>query len=176
MEKRFFREEPDKKAALEKSGCDFLCTLLRKTQGAIGLYKAMPEEFDVSSVVERLADREFAYPRMTAEQSLEFVLNPSEWTTHLYGVDEPLGPTVNLNDLAVILVPGVAFDHRGFRLGMGKGFYDRALKGFSGMTIGIGFNQQVQREPLPVNDWDLPLNFIVTDQLVLNLVDMKTAS
>ena len=62
-----------------------------------------------------------------------------------------------------ILVPGLAFDRRGGRLGYGKGFYDRFLEHASGRTIGVGFAFQVVPE-VPCDPHDVFLHSLLTEQ------------
>ncbi len=64
--------------------------------------------------------------------------------------------------LDVILVPGLAFDHEGNRLGYGKGHYDRLLKSLSGLKIGLAFKEQILDE-LPHATHDVPMDIIITD-------------
>ena len=61
----------------------------------------------------------------------------------------------------MILVPGVAFDLHGRRLGRGKGFYDQLLAGVRGTTCGVAFDVQVVRE-LPQEPHDARVNCILT--------------
>jgi 5-formyltetrahydrofolate cyclo-ligase len=63
----------------------------------------------------------------------------------------------------VILVPGLAFDHEGNRLGYGKGHYDRLLKSLSGLKIGLAFKEQILDE-LPHAAHDVPMDIIITDE------------
>jgi 5-formyltetrahydrofolate cyclo-ligase len=59
------------------------------------------------------------------------------------------------------LVPGVAFDLHGRRLGRGKGFYDRLLADVRGKTCGVAFDEQIVRE-VPVEPHDSDVNCILT--------------
>jgi 5-formyltetrahydrofolate cyclo-ligase len=68
---------------------------------------------------------------------------------------------LSLNRLDLILVPGVAFDSRGCRLGRGKGFYDQLLATACGLTCGVAFDQQIVRE-IPVEAHDVHVNCILT--------------
>jgi 5-formyltetrahydrofolate cyclo-ligase len=82
-----------------------------------------------------------------------------------YGIPQP-GPQYPLypvHDLDVVLMPLVGWSKSGARLGMGGGFYDRALAGDKGpVRIGLGFEcQQVQH--LPTEDWDVPMDFVATE-------------
>ena len=76
----------------------------------------------------------------------------------------------NLQYPAIVLVPGVAFDDEGTRLGRGRGFYDRALSGLrrAGVThaIGIAFECQIVAR-LPRDSWDEPVDLIVSDARVI---------
>lgn len=86
-----------------------------------------------------------------------------------YGIPEPIdGSPFPLPDIQLVIVPGLAFDRRGYRLGKGAGFYDRFLQehGFTGMKIGLGFTEQVVDE-VPAEPHDVPLDVLVTDREVL---------
>lgn len=65
-------------------------------------------------------------------------------------------------DIGVVLVPGMAFDARGGRLGRGAGFYDRYLRGFAGLTIGVGFDVQVI-DRVPMEEGDVRLDAVATE-------------
>jgi len=68
---------------------------------------------------------------------------------------------LSLNRLDLILVPGVAFDLQGRRLGRGKGFYDQMLASVRGTTCGVAFDEQIV-ETVPVEPHDIHLNCILT--------------
>ena len=80
-----------------------------------------------------------------------------------FGIREPTEtcPQIPLNRLDLILVPGVAFDLHGRRLGRGKGFYDQLLAVVSGKTCGVAFDEQIVNE-VPVEPHDVLLNCILT--------------
>lgn len=80
-----------------------------------------------------------------------------------YGIREPNGNCgqLPLDVLDLILVPGVAFDLRGNRLGRGGGFYDRLLLETRGVKCGIAFNEQITGQ-VPVDAHDLQMDFILT--------------
>jgi len=68
---------------------------------------------------------------------------------------------LSLNRLDFILVPGVAFDLQGRRLGRGKGFYDQILAVVRGTVCGVAFDQQITPE-IPVEPHDAVVNCILT--------------
>ncbi len=80
-----------------------------------------------------------------------------------FNVREPVAgcPEVPLNRLDLVLVPGVAFDVRGARLGRGKGFYDRLLAYVRGTKCGVAFEEQIV-DAVPVGPLDIHLNCILT--------------
>ncbi|MBL7686239.1 MAG: 5-formyltetrahydrofolate cyclo-ligase [Deltaproteobacteria bacterium] len=76
-----------------------------------------------------------------------------------------------LNELEAIFVPGVAFSKEGDRLGRGKGFYDRVLKEFRGLKIGLAYNFQIL-DVIPTDAWDQKLDGIVTESGILKFNDL----
>lgn len=80
-----------------------------------------------------------------------------------FGIREPGGHCIAVppNRLDLILVPGVAFDAHGRRLGRGKGFYDQMLASVRGTTCGVAFDEQIV-EAIPVEPHDVHLNCILT--------------
>lgn len=75
---------------------------------------------------------------------------------------------------AALLVPLLAFDRRGFRLGYGGGYYDRTLaelrRGGSILAVGLAFAAQ-EVERVPADPWDMPLDLVATEQGVIVMAD-----
>lgn len=80
-----------------------------------------------------------------------------------FGVLEPRANSemVPLNRLDLVLVPGIAFDIRGGRLGRGQGYYDRLLATVNGLKCGVAFDEQLV-DAVPVEPHDVCLNRILT--------------
>jgi 5-formyltetrahydrofolate cyclo-ligase len=68
---------------------------------------------------------------------------------------------IPLVHLDLVLVPGVAFDLNGHRLGRGKGFYDRLLQKVRGLKVGIAFEEQMVRK-IPAEAHDVKMDFVLT--------------
>ena len=83
-------------------------------------------------------------------------------------VREPLenAAIVPPQDVDVVLVPGLAFDPKGQRLGYGQGFYDRLLLHMRALRVGLAFDFQLLAE-VPSFPHDLPVDCVVTDHRVL---------
>ncbi len=69
----------------------------------------------------------------------------------------------------LLLIPGLAFDREGRRLGRGKGFYDKYLSEFRGIKIGLCFDGQLI-EHVPSEQHDMKMNFIITNN---DLIEIK---
>jgi 5-formyltetrahydrofolate cyclo-ligase len=81
-------------------------------------------------------------------------------------VKEPVGgKPVPINLIDLVIVPGLGFTPRGYRIGRGMGFYDRFLSqpDFGGFACGLAFEDQVLAE-IPLLDHDVPLSMLATDQ------------
>ena len=65
----------------------------------------------------------------------------------------------------IAIVPGVAFDAQGHRLGHGKGYYDEMLRSFAGLKIALAFNCQML-PTVPATDHDVPMDVVVTETTV----------
>jgi len=83
--------------------------------------------------------------------------------TGKFGVREPADwcADIPLDRFDLVLVPGMAFDWSGNRLGRGRGFYDRLLEKVSGIKCGVGYDFQLL-EKIPVEAHDAKVNFILT--------------
>ena len=80
---------------------------------------------------------------------------------HRFGVMEPsIIKKIRKDSIDIIIVPGIAFDKKGYRIGYGKGYYDRFLKNFKGNTIGIAFKEQVI-DTIPHMPHDIPVQKLV---------------
>jgi len=103
------------------------------------------------------------WPAHITNWSADLVLNR-------LGLREPIptAPRVALNELDVVIVPALAFDHQGHRLGRGGGFYDRFLATLPPhvRTIGVAFNAQLLLT-IPTDPHDFPVHLIITNEQTL---------
>jgi len=82
------------------------------------------------------------------------------------GIKEPEGLPVKPEKLDIVVVPAIAFDKRGHRLGYGKGYYDRFLSKTNALKVGFAFDFQVVDE-LPAEEHDIPVDLIITPTRVI---------
>ena len=99
-------------------------------------------------------------------EDLERDVEPGVW-----GIPEPVREEqVAAGEIDFVLVPGLAFDRRGGRLGRGAGYYDRFLskEGFRGYRCAVGFACQVEEE-VPMGEWDVRVECVVTEEEVIRV-------
>ncbi len=143
--------------------------VLWKSAQSVLLFAPLPEELDIWPLLTEAlsAGKRVALPRFVAETrtyEARQIQDPSlDLQTGHFGIREPRGDCARLpsNRLDLILVPGLAFDLHGCRLGRGKGYYDRLLKELSGTTCGIAFDQQIVEE-IPTAPHDVRLDRLLT--------------
>lgn len=145
--------------------------------GYVAGYWAMGGELPLHVLQMRLRpDQVWCLPCIQPDNSLRFApWRPGDLLeSNRFGIPEPaLTPDAQLlpTDMAVILVPLLAFTRAGARLGMGGGFYDRSLAfprlpGAQPRLIGVGYAAQ-EVPALPSDPWDVTLDAVVTDKELL---------
>jgi 5-formyltetrahydrofolate cyclo-ligase len=117
-----------------------------------------------------------AFPAMEVEagaMSFRFVTDLETMGEHVLGLREPFHehPAAAFDELDVIVVPALAIDPRGHRIGYGGGYYDRALPRFAprATAVGVAFDFQLVVE-VPDTPTDAAVGWIVTDARVLSAV------
>ena len=87
-----------------------------------------------------------------------------------YGILEPKNDKikeVSIDEIDLIIVPGVGFDEKGHRMGHGKGYYDKLLKEINNaIFVGLAFECQVV-DMIPTEEHDISMDFIVTEKRVI---------
>lgn len=149
----------------------WLSTLDRGTMLA---YRPIRSEVDIRPAVEWAWSRGWtvAFPRVEGEElKAVAAANWGDFRPGAFGIPEPEGPPLDPAVLDVILVPGVAFDRRGNRLGYGRGYYDRFLRSATGARLaGVAFSGQ-WLERLPVDPHDVPVQYIITESGIWRVED-----
>ena len=149
-----------------------LCARLKvQMSGAhtILFFAPLPDEPDVWPLLEEsLAGGKIAalpfYDRDKNVYSARRIKNPAdEMVAGKFGVREPASscPEISRERFDLILVPGMAFDLDGHRLGRGRGFYDRILAEMSGIKCGVAYDFQLL-EKIPAEPHDAVVDFILT--------------
>ncbi|OUO22529.1 5-formyltetrahydrofolate cyclo-ligase [Collinsella sp. An307] len=146
-------------------------------------YLSMGSEPETRPLIERAwhEGKRVLLPRVVPDSPVltwHYVNDFSRLVRSAFGIFEPvLGvhptcPPSTMMELegAVAIVPGIAFDRRGFRLGYGGGYYDRFLAAFRGTSIGICFSDGVHDDlgrDGCLDLWDRAVDILVTDEGVV---------
>ncbi len=112
-------------------------------------------------------ERRWAFPRCVGSSLIWHIWKPGKaLQTDTYGIAEPhpLAPTIKADEVSLILIPAVACDYQGYRLGYGGGYYDRLLGSpeWDKPTIGIVFDFAYLPH-LPIDPWDRRLQGVYTE-------------
>lgn len=141
-----------------------------KNAQSIMAYLAMPKEANLDALIESaLASGKTVYVPVCVDKTHMIAAKLTSLDDIDRGVLNIRIPkagydTIDASALDLILVPGVAFDETGGRLGMGAGYYDRFLGPVqTHKCIGVGWDTQVSEELLPMESYDKGLGGLVTD-------------
>jgi len=124
----------------------------------IGIYYPIKNEIDLTSLIEKYPDKVFAFPKIVNEK-IQFlqVDQQMSFKKSNFGVLEPLYGFDITSKLEVVIVPALGMTKDNYRLGYGKGYYDKFFKVYQNpYKIGIIYEQEeVSFEPQP---YDIPLD------------------
>ena len=158
---------------------NILASCLLDDADTVLLYSAKGSEADVTSLLDVLIKEEktVCFPRCIDSENMVFhkVSELSQLKEGYFGVKEPdiSLPIIKREDMeknSLCLVPALAFDEKGYRLGYGKGYYDRFLSGFRGKTAGIAFDGCLANN-LPKDAHDKKTDYIITESQVKRTIE-----
>jgi len=132
------------------------------------MYHSLPDELSTHDFIEQWSTRKhFFLPRVNG---VNLDILPYDRTTLRMGafhIEEPQGDeTVDIRDIDLIIVPAVAYDSDGNRVGRGKGFYDRLLSQSTATRIGIVYDFQIVNK-IDAEEHDVPVDFVITDRRII---------
>ena len=171
------REMRAQLTALEKQSADqaIAVRLLRTYQyrraKTVLCYVSTPIEVDTHALLLRMLEdgKKVAVPRCNTEDTtmdFYYIQSMDDLEKRTFGVLEPIpGKCAKVTNYknSICIVPGLAFDRQGYRLGYGKGYYDRFLNGYTHPKIGICYKNGVLRR-LHHGRFDIPVNLLLTEQ------------
>lgn len=143
--------------------------------GMVLIYAALPLEANVWEIIHRFPSLEFALPRVLPEsRQLEcrrFADSDIDLSKGAYQVMEPIPercPLVSLDEIGVIVTPGLSFTKSGARLGKGGGYYDKLLSEtqVTAHSIGVGFDCQLCQD-IPMEKHDQYLDCVIMPSGIL---------
>lgn len=140
---------------------------LSHKKGFWGIYCAFSSEVSLNKLPSLFPSLMFAYPRIEDSNLIFYQSHINQkFENHRWGFKEPKAEAtyrVDNNNLVAVLVPGLAFDRHGMRLGWGKGYYDRFLIAKNLLKIGVAYSIQISELDLPYEQYDQRMDWLVTE-------------
>lgn len=136
------------------------------------LYHSLPDELPTIEFLNKWGGKKhFFLPRVNGVNLEILPYDKSRLELGSFQIEEPTGDDLtDPAELELVIVPAVAYDRRGNRLGRGKGFYDRFLESTRATKIGVGYDFQLYDE-LPAEVHDVPMDIIITQSEFLIVSD-----
>src|SRR5919198_3128198 len=135
-----------------------------KSAKVVGAYYAFGSEVKTDMIIERARalGKKVALPSVEGENLAFYELSSGKYLVNgRFGIMEPL-PYGPVDRIDMFIVPGIAFDKKGYRVGYGKGYYDKFLVKRKVFSIGLGYSFQLI-ERLPTVEHDKKLDAIATE-------------
>jgi 5-formyltetrahydrofolate cyclo-ligase len=152
-------------------GAGLFAWLSPRLPGTISAFLAMEGEVDLLPLMGRLPGWRWVLPRVEPDSSVTFRDAAVPRERHRFGMEQPVdsGPVVPVHEIDVFLVPGLAFDRSGGRLGNGGGHYDRILAEArrDAVSIGIAPGRRMV-EMIPVEGHDVKVGWLATEDGVVS--------
>ena len=129
----------------------------------IMLFWSLPDEINSLPLIEHAlaVGKQVYLPVVKDDILLIKPYNATQMAVGAFSINEPQGAaTYSASEMDLIIVPGVAFDVYGNRMGRGKGYYDKLLTNATAYTIGVGYAEQSYLS-IPVEEHDKVLNEII---------------
>lgn len=127
------------------------------------MYHSLPDELPTLNFLRKWSDRKkFYLPRVSGVNLDILPYDEQRLELGAFHIEEPTGnDTVDISHIELIVVPAVAFDRKGNRLGRGKGYYDRLLAGSKATKVGVGYEFQLLGE-IPAEPHDIRMDMVIT--------------
>lgn len=160
----------DKSYSIRKKLFSLECV---KKANAVCVFLSAFNEPDTMPAVKKLWDRKCKViaPVSDTETNtllLSYIDSADDLHKGAYGISEPAVIKKTDDKLDVIIVPGLAFDRKGGRMGFGKGYYDRLLKREKSVKIGLCYDFQLF-DDIPKEAHDVPMDYIITEQEIIKV-------
>ena len=129
------------------------------------MYHSLPDELSTHEFIRRWAPRKHFYlPRVNGVNLDILPYDESRLSLVSFHIEEPTGnDTTDINGIELIIVPAVAFDRQGNRVGRGKGYYDRLLSDTNATKIGVGYDFQLIEEGIDADPHDVQMDMVITE-------------
>lgn len=164
---------PEKRAELDEKICSSFISLASfRYANVVLMYAPLEGEIDIMPIAREALKRgkKVAFPRCNTEDhtmTYHYVSSLEELDSGAYSIMEPSAdaPMFLGESPAICLVPGIVFDRGGYRVGYGKGYYDRFLNNYDGETVGLVYSDFIIKS-VPRGRFDVAVRVLVTEDKV----------
>ena len=134
----------------------------------IMMYHSLPDELSTHDFLRKWAGKKrFYLPRVNGVNLEVLPYEESRLELGSFHIEEPTGNDItDPSEIELVVVPAVAYDRKGKRLGRGKGFYDRFLTQTKATKVGVGYEFQLVDE-LPAEPHDIPMDMVITQKTTI---------
>lgn len=147
-----------------------------KNAQTILLYASLDDEISTDSMIDYAINsgKKVALPvcrDKNGNMDFYYIKSTDELVKGYFSVREPDADkctVVTDYSGSICIVPAVSYDEKGYRLGYGKGYYDRFLQKYTSISVGLCYNELIEKE-LPINSFDVPVDYIVTQNRVITV-------
>lgn len=184
LRNRLLTISPEQRKEKSRKACkNLIAAQSFQDASVIMLFLSLPHEVDTSEAILYAwqLGKIVAVPKISWQQRhmIPVRINSLEtgFTTGAWGLRDPVtGTPVPFGQIDLVVAPALGFDRQGNRLGRGGSFYDRffANKDVVASRCGLAFAEQIM-ESIPVTESDEPVDFIVTDEEVIQCDGQKGA-
>lgn len=139
------------------------------------LYHSLPDELSTRDFLERWSGRKrFFLPRVNGLNLEILPYDRSRLALGSFHIEEPQGDdTADISEIELVVVPAVAYDRRGNRVGRGKGYYDRLLASTRATKVGVGYDFQLIDDEIPAEPHDVAVDIVITESRRLVIHHLK---
>ncbi len=132
------------------------------------VYASLPDEISTVGFIDRWHNEKRLFlPRVNGDDLDILPYSPADTDKGAFGIEEPMGNDCHdIEDIDLVVVPGVAFDRKGNRLGRGRGYYDRLLNQARCPLIGVAYSLQIAEE-LPAEPHDIKIPVVITEKEII---------
>lgn len=135
-------------------------------------YVSIKNEVDTSFINRKILENNKILILPVIEKNNDFIkavrcIDDKNMKKGTYGISEPINEEkFDINMIDIVIVPAVAYDKRGYRIGFGKGYYDKFLKNYKGIKIGLGYDFQLIDNILEENH-DIKMDYLIIEDKLL---------
>jgi 5-formyltetrahydrofolate cyclo-ligase len=142
----------------------------------LGVYLPIGSEVRTEEIIRRALEsaKKVALPRIGSEDKMTFIqlndrlLQENNLVVGKFGLKEPSKQGAETTEIDLLVVPGIAFDNEGSRIGYGRGYFDRYMADAKvSFSLGLGYRFQLLSNPLPQSRLDQRINGLSTETGIL---------